>query len=208
MRQKLLTMLTMQDSMNTKVHPQWSEQNFEWYRAVWIECAELMDHQGYKWWKKQEPDLEQVQLEVIDIWHFGMSALFANYDSATDIADAILSAWSTIENQQLSVHQATEELAAWCLMHKSFSASHFWQLLVAVELDFDQLFVAYVGKNVLNFFRQDNGYKDGSYIKLWDGKEDNLHLVELTAELDTEADSFREDLYNALSDRYQQLTRK
>jgi dimeric dUTPase (all-alpha-NTP-PPase superfamily) len=206
MRQKLLTMLTMQDSMNTKVHPQWSEQNFEWYRAVWIECAELMDHQGYKWWKKQDSDLEQVQLEVIDIWHFGMSALFANYDSATDIADAILSAWSTIENQQLSVHQATEELAAWCLMHKSFSASHFWQLLVAVELDFDQLFVAYVGKNVLNFFRQDNGYKDGSYIKLWDGKEDNLHLVELTAELDTEADSFREDLYNALSDRYQQLT--
>ena len=194
--------------MNTKVHPQWSKQNFEWYRAVWIECAELMDHQGYKWWKKQDPDLEQVQLEVIDIWHFGMSALFANYDSATDIADAILSAWSTIENQQLSVHQATEELAAWCLMHKSFSASHFWQLLVAVELDFDQLFVAYVGKNVLNFFRQDNGYKDGSYIKLWDGKEDNLHLVELTAELDTEADSFREDLYNALSDRYQQLTRK
>ena len=42
-------------------------------------------------------------------------------------------------------------------------------------------------KNVLNFFRQDNGYKDGSYIKLWDGKEDNQHLVELTTELDTEA---------------------
>jgi dimeric dUTPase (all-alpha-NTP-PPase superfamily) len=206
MQQKLLTMLTMQDSMNTKVHPQWSEQNFEWYRAVWIECAELMDHQGYKWWKRQDPDLEQVQLEVIDIWHFGMSALFAHYDNVTDIADAILSAWSTIENQQLTVHQATEELAAWCLMHKSFSASHFWQLLVAVELDFEQLFVAYVGKNVLNFFRQDNGYKDGSYVKLWDGKEDNQHLVELTTELDTEADSFRDDLYNALSNRYQQLT--
>ena len=192
--------------MNTKVHPQWSKQNFEWYRAVWIECAELMDHQGYKWWKRQDPDLEQVQLEVIDIWHFGMSALFAHYDNVTDIADAILSAWSTIENQKLTVHQATEELAAWCLMHKSFSASHFWQLLVAVELDFEQLFVAYVGKNVLNFFRQDNGYKDGSYIKLWDGKEDNQHLVELTTELDTEADSFRDDLYNALSNRYQQLT--
>ena len=206
MRQKLLTMLTMQDSMNTKVHPQWSEQNFEWYRAVWIECAELMDHQGYKWWKRQDPDLEQVQLEVIDIWHFGMSALFAHYDNVSDIADAILIAWSAIENQKLTVHQATEELAWWCLMHKSFSANHFWQLLVAVELDFEQLFVAYVGKNVLNFFRQDNGYKDGSYIKLWDGKEDNQHLVELTTELDTEADSFRDDLYNALSNRYQQLT--
>ena len=208
MRQKLLTMLTMQDSMNTKVHPQWSEQNFEWYRAVWIECAELMDHQGYKWWKRQDPDLEQVQLEVIDIWHFGMSALFAHYDNVSDIADAILIAWSAIENKKLTVHQATEELAWWCLMHKSFSASHFWQLLIAVDLDFDQLFIAYVGKNVLNFFRQDNGYKDGSYIKLWDGKEDNQHLVELTTELDTEADSFRDDLYNALSNRYQELTGK
>ena len=198
----------MQDSMNTKVHPQWSEQNFEWYRAVWIECAELMDHQGYKWWKRQDPDLEQVQLEVIDIWHFGMSALFAHYDNVSDIADAILIAWSAIENKKLTVHQATEELAWWCLMHKSFSASHFWQLLIAVDLDFDQLFIAYVGKNVLNFFRQDNGYKDGSYIKLWDGKEDNQHLVELTTELDTEADSFRDDLYNALSNRYQELTGK
>lgn len=206
MRQKLLTMLAMQDSMNTKVHPQWSEQNFEWYRAVWIECAELMDHQGYKWWKKQTPDLEQVQLEVIDIWHFGMSALFAHYDSPTDIADAILSAWSTVDDQQLSVHQATEELAAWCLMHKSFSAIHFWRLLVAVDLDFDRLFVAYVGKNVLNFFRQDHGYKDGTYIKIWNGKEDNEHLIELTAELDTDSDSFRDNLYHALSHRYQQLT--
>jgi len=52
MRQKLLTMLAMQDSMNTKVHPEWITQNYEWYRAVWIECGELMDHQGYKWWKK------------------------------------------------------------------------------------------------------------------------------------------------------------
>jgi len=199
-------MLAMQDSMNTKVHPQWSEQNYEWYRAVWIECAELMDHQGYKWWKKQDPDLEQVQLEVIDIWHFGMSALFSNFDSATAIADAILSAWSTADNQQLSVHQATEDLATWCLMHKSFSAVHFWQLLLAVDLDFEQLYVAYMGKNVLNFFRQDNGYKEGSYIKEWAGKEDNQHLVDITAELDTEADSFRDDLYEALSTRYQQLT--
>ena len=53
-----------------------------------------MDHQGYKWWKKQHSDTEQVQLEVVDIWHFGMSALFEEGKSieqlATEIAEAQL----------------------------------------------------------------------------------------------------------------------
>ena len=49
----ILTMLRLQDQMNQKVHPDWVSQNYEWYRAVWIECAELMDHVGYKWWKHQ-----------------------------------------------------------------------------------------------------------------------------------------------------------
>ena len=41
-------MLEMQHRMNTRVHEQWIDQGFEWYRAVWIECGELMDHVGYK----------------------------------------------------------------------------------------------------------------------------------------------------------------
>ncbi|MDB2409529.1 dUTP diphosphatase [Pseudomonadales bacterium] len=205
MRQKLLTMLAMQDSMNTKVHPQWITQNYEWYRAVWIECGELMDHQGYKWWKKQIPETEQVKLEIIDIWHFGMSALFSHFDNQEAIADSIIAAWDGIESEELDVHAATESLASWCLLHKGFSASHFWQLMSAADLDFETLYVAYVGKNVLNFFRQDNGYKDGSYIKEWGGREDNEHLVELSATLDSESSAFRDELYEALHARYQSL---
>lgn len=37
-----------------------------------------------------------------------------------------------------------------------------------------------MGKNVLNRFRQANGYrtaiKEGTYRKLWGGREDNEHL--------------------------------
>ena len=205
MRQKLLTMLAMQDSMNTKVHPEWITQNYEWYRAVWIECGELMDHQGYKWWKKQVPDSEQVKLEIIDIWHFGMSAMFSDYADQEAIADSILSDWDGIESEGMDVHAATEALASSCLLNKGFSALHFWQLMDAAGLDFETLYVAYVGKNVLNFFRQDNGYKDGSYIKEWDGREDNEHLVELSAALDSESDDFRDELYKALHARYQSL---
>ena len=81
-RDAVLNMLQMQHRMNTRVHEHWIAQNFEWYRAAWIECGELMDHVGYKWWKKQTPDMEQVHLEVVDIWHFGLSALF---DAETDL---------------------------------------------------------------------------------------------------------------------------
>ena len=105
----------------------------------------------------------------------------------------------------MDVHAATEALSTWCLLNKGFSAERFWQLMDAAELDFETLYVAYVGKNVLNFFRQDNGYKDGSYIKEWDGREDNEHLVELSAALDSESSDFRDELYNALQTRYQSL---
>ena len=75
-RTAVKNMLEMQFRMNARIHEHWIDQDFAWYRAVWIECGELMDHVGYKWWKKQEPDMDQVRLEVVDIWHFGMSALF------------------------------------------------------------------------------------------------------------------------------------
>ena len=37
-------MLELQDSMNSKVSADWRAQGFEWYRAIWVECAELLDH--------------------------------------------------------------------------------------------------------------------------------------------------------------------
>jgi len=60
----------------------------------------------------------------------------------------------------------------------------------------------YVGKNVLNFFRQDHGYKDGSYIKVWQGREDNEHLAELLSQLDSESASFKDQVYQELQTRY------
>ena len=61
------------------------------------------------------------------------------------------------------------------------------------------------GKNVLNRFRQSNGYKDGSYQKYWNGKEDNVHLAELILELDPYDTEFLSKLYNQLDYRYREL---
>lgn len=205
MRQALINMLTLQHRMNTRVHAQWPEQNFEWYRAIWVECGELIDHYGYKWWKKQVPDLPQVQLEVIDIWHFGLSALFGNGKTVEVIADEILGELNEHVPSGAAVREATETLALHSLQTHGFSPGHFWDLMLAAELDFDSLYSAYVGKNVLNFFRQDHGYQEGTYHKTWAGREDNEHLVELIESLDTSADDFAEQVYSALAARYSEV---
>lgn len=204
----MINMLTMQNSMNTRVHEQWSRQNFEWYRAIWIECGELIEHYGYKWWKKQTPDLPQVQLEVIDIWHFGLSALFIDGKTIDALANEICEQLATHEPSGEGVREATEALALHTLQTKGFSATRFWDLMLASELDFDSLYTSYVGKNVLNFFRQDHGYQDGSYIKNWSGREDNEHLVEIIGSLDHSAEDFADAVYKALQGRYEELAVK
>jgi hypothetical protein len=205
LKQALVNMLTMQHNMNTRVHENWVDQDFEWYRAAWIECGELIEHYGYKWWKKQEPDMEQVRLEVIDIWHFGLSALFQDSKSVEQIATEIDVELTAHKPTGQGVREATEALALHALETKGFSPTRFWDLMLASGLDFDSLYTAYVGKNVLNFFRQDHGYKEGTYVKNWAGREDNEHLVELVAPLDTNAEDFSQQVYQALQTRYQEL---
>jgi len=204
MQAAIENMLSMQDRMNTRVHPQWIAQEYEWYRAAWIECGELMDHVGYKWWKKQVADMEQVRLEVVDIWHFGLSALFTPPGNIAELARQIALELNQAvpENDPADIHQATEALALDCLQTRGFSVSKFARLMVACGLSFDDLYRHYVGKNVLNFFRQDHGYKEGTYIKIWAGREDNEHLSEILTMLDAKLESYPDDVYSALQRRY------
>ena len=206
MQTQILTMLALQDSMNYKVHPQWREQSYQWYRAIWVECAELMDHYGWKWWKKQQPDVEQVKLELIDIWHFGLSDLLMQHESVDVLAGALETALRDTYAVQ-EFRTALETFVQITLNQRAFDLVAFAHLMTAADLGFEELYRGYVGKNVLNFFRQDHGYKDGSYIKIWSGREDNEHLVELTAELDASSATFKDDLYAALSKRYQELAK-
>ena len=70
------------------------------------------------------------------------------------------------------------------------------------EMSAYELYRQYVGKNVLNFFRQDNGYKEGTYVKVWEGREDNEHLVEVMDALDLTKSEFSDLVYEGLRNRY------
>ncbi len=200
--QQIKTMLELQDAMNTKVSANWKSQGYEWYRAIWVECAELMDHYGWKWWKKQSPDTEQVALELIDIWHFGLSILLQSGLSLEQATVKIQNELN-IATDEKDFRLDLEKFASATLLDKQIHLNLFGRLMAGVNMSFDQLYRGYVGKNVLNFFRQDHGYKDGSYKKHWfDGREDNEHLVDALQSLDATSASFKDDLYQALVVRY------
>ena len=209
------TMLTLQGQMNARVNPDWITAAYPYLRAVVVEGAEAMEHRGWKWWKKQQADMEQLQMELVDIWHFTLSHILLenagdktrslgflmNSEAATTI-DFDGRAWVISELDLISKLELNIGLA----VSRRISIPLFAALLQDCNMGWKELFCQYVGKNVLNFFRQDNGYKEGNYRKIWDGREDNEHLVEIMGILDGNAHDYQHQLYTNLKTRYASLS--
>jgi len=77
--------------------------------------------------------------------------------------------------------------------------AQFYRVALQSGLDLDALYRLYVGKNILNRFRQDHGYKEGTYQKIWGGEEDNVVMQRY---LETEGTLSPEALYARLETAY------
>ena len=201
LREKIKEMLDLQNKINEKVHPHWREQNFEWYRAIWVECAELLDHYGWKWWKKQSPNQAQIELELVDIWHFGLSILLSNYDIEKSISR--ISEGMIDQRGSGKFRENLEDFTSNTLQTRSFDLKRFNQVMNDVGLTFEKLYVGYISKNVLNSFRQDKGYQAGTYIKDWGGIEDNEYLIRLASKMDPKSENFSSELYTLMEKEYE-----
>lgn len=175
-------MIQLQDELNSFVNPDWRHAGNDWGLAIMAECTELADHVGWKWWKDQPmAPLTQIHLECVDIWHFLLSAVMEQ-KAEEKLVKAILSTnhvgsvYGTVERS--SALSAARKLS----MHASANVPmdeqlcSFIILLYSVRLSFDDLYQLYAAKAALNLFRWKNGYKEGSYIKTWEGVEDNVVL--------------------------------
>jgi hypothetical protein len=209
---RLESMLVLQDGVNAKINVDWREAGNPWYRAIWTECSELMDHIGWKWWKRQEPDMAQIHLELVDILHFGLSELLQLHGSARAAATCSIVAYeeyAAARPSQCDVAtrlSLVEKFASDSLSNRSFDLRTFGKLATAFELAELSLFEKYVGKNVLNTFRQDHGYRDGTYQKIWSGREDNEWLSEIVSEIPKDGSTFSEELYRQLSSKYREVS--
>lgn len=190
-----------------------------WLRCIHMEVAELIDSTPWKHWKNinAEPDMNNIHVELVDIWHFLMSYVLqeTNVPKAVSLVNThcIYEAVEEVD-VKLMVKEA-EKLSYLSLAIEtgnmpSFSGierfiDQFFRCCKISGLSFTWLQKLYIGKNCLNKFRQDNGYKEGTYIKEWDGQEDNVIMVSLLEKL--EDVSFQE-LYGQLNSSYKELTGK
>ncbi|BAF70125.1 dUTP diphosphatase [Nitratiruptor sp. SB155-2] len=203
--EKMVEMFTLQNELNNDTNGiQWRKgmtkqgKPINWKRCIYMETAELIDSFPWKHWKSidAKPDLENIKIELVDIWHFLMSYLLVHnsLDEAVQLANNFKDEKSDIkipkewDSKKLDeVLDPFEELMALAMVKNDSSMmqeellSQFFKACEAVDLSFDELYKLYIGKNALNQFRQSHGYKEGTYKKIWNGKEDNVVMQEILA---------------------------
>ena len=221
---RILQMLELQQTLNDATNGQnWEDgitkngKKIDWRRCIYLEAAELVESYPWKHWKNIDasPDYENIKIEIVDIWHFVMSEALRLYKtenrgSIADIATAVTAMQGFDEflqsehGEQLDPY---EEIALVENMIKILFCENDIDALVIsfltmsskLNLKLPELYNLYVGKNILNKFRQEHGYKEGSYIKIWNGKEDNVVMQEV---LGSKSDISPESLYAALEEAY------
>ena len=181
-----------------------------WYRGIYMEVAEAIDSFNWKHWKNinDEPDWDNIRVELVDIWHFIMSESirindqsYANkhlhmkargdYDTDALIASLEkmlkLSVVSSIDKEINNIREVTDI---------------FFIIISHLGIDVEDLYKRYVVKNQLNTFRQQNGYKEGSYIKIWGGVEDNVVAFDI---MNMNPKITPTELYDKLDSAYSKL---
>lgn len=205
--QKIKEMFVIQEDMNVLIDSNWMKSRNDYGIAAIIEAAEMIDHLQWKWWKKEENEIEQSYIESIDIHHFLMSMLLIKIEDKDKVYDEI----SNIVPSDVYEFDIKDIIAKTKSMIKLICEDTEKSIIEAIGInitisymlggDFDKFYKTYVGKNVLNKFRQDNGYNDGAYIKIWNGKEDNMHLESLL-----EGDVNYLEIYDGLEKAYRENT--
>ena len=200
------TMVELQHKFNQQTIENYLEKDLNWNSAIIAESGELLDSLGYKWWKKQVPDMDNVKVEAIDLLHFVISdTLQMNYGirNFNDILNSTIKDFE-VGFKEISINLKNSNLFKLIDLLNTDRLSRFLVLKAIfekLEMSNEDVYIAYIVKNCLNKFRQHNGYKDGSYIKYWNGKEDNVIAYEIANEWGADEELF-EHLYIDLETYY------
>lgn len=220
-------MLELQQKLNDATNGlEWEKgvtkqgKKINWLRCIYMESAEMIDSFGWKHWKSiaQPTDYANLQIEIVDVWHFVMSLVleFTYKNGAENIEELAERIFKTPEYQKLNseltlafgdddlLMRKIENVMRLSLIPVSPEMigaiiEEFFELAHLGALNSTQLYRLYVGKNILNQFRQDHGYKEGSYIKIWNGLEDNAVMK---SAWEKNPDMTPEELYQALEEAY------
>jgi len=192
-----------------------------WHRCIYMECAELIDSFNWKHWKDINitPDWENIKIELVDIWHFVMSLGLEHYKNThlggiDELVDFVVDtkyfdefcneAIKPSDEDYLSIINTIEHMMKDAIEKEDFFkiTDDFLGACIECGLNMDELYKLYVGKNILNGFRQDHGYKEGKYQKVWNGLEDNEVMMNI---LEENRGITPKLLYNKLKESYKKV---
>jgi len=207
---KIKEMFELQNKLNNNTNGEgWTDgvtkdgKSILWGRCIYMEAAEICESFPWKHWKNigASVDLENVKLEIVDIWHFMLSEMIKTFGlpAAIDIASEAyaekLNVFPYVGDNDIDYNlSSVEDMMMYGLklaslntsktsyangVHEAFYA--FRKMAETFGMTVDKIYPLYLGKNILNSFRQDHGYKDGTYIKEWNGREDNAVMMEILA---------------------------
>jgi len=211
-------MLELQDKLNILTNgDDWRNgvtkegRKIDWIRCIYMEAAELIDSFNWKHWKNinEKDDIDNAKVELVDIWHFIMSQLimFNGVDRSAILIDRfgrpdikIIEKYDTINVIELFLSFTV------CTRGREvrFLISHFFNIMDKLNVSLDELYEKYLIKNTLNIFRQDHGYKDGTYVKIINGSEDNVIMFNLAEKLKQEDKLTYDNLYDGFEKIYEE----
>lgn len=197
----------------------------DWLRCIRMEMVEAIDQSlAWKHWKnientkQYEPlgefGVNNLQIEFIDGWHFLISESIKQSWEVETINKISLFMDKEINLKGKNLLIQIDNIQKLCFKYEDDNTfDNFMDLIELYTrvsftlLDLTKLYEKYVLKNVLNIFRQKNGYKENTYIKEWgvDKIEDNIFLTKYVSEgkkIDFD------NLYSYLDNQYKTLNNK
>lgn len=183
--------------------------------ALIVEVAELIEHTAWKWWRHVNvEDTPQIQLELVDILCFALSKDLQNtrrrvIESRLLVKDGGTKSLvkSYMDSLKLRHHNDDDvgRLLRLGVGGMVLDKETFFYVCEKYDLTLTKLHRLYVAKQALNIFRQDNGYKNGLYVKTWFGREDNTYLHGIVDNLirgNVGIDRIEEEIYDELEEIY------
>lgn len=207
-----------------------------WELCLVDEIMELINSVPWKHWTdiNKEIDTENIKIELVDILHFIISEVMSKYNSKdvvkqlanssllTDImgvvkvgrrdittknikTDTVISYSMELLRCVVNKHNAIELLKTYFKLIKEIND-------VVIQFNLVDVYRLFLGKAVLNRFRYNHGYKDGTYKKLWNGVEDNKYIIDLVSGIDNEllfkpltSSKLDTELYSKLEEKYKEV---
>lgn len=196
------TLLAMQMKFNNDTNGEiWTKgmtkdgRRIDWNICMMTEATEAVDSYNWKHWKDKGgvDDLENLKMELTDIFHFLMSECIIR-DATHFITPYVIENMECDEDMSYKRDTMLGKLKLFIMLILKNDASEVTNTMFlrrAIDIFFDmveglegfsfiELYKLYMGKNVLNVFRQQSGYNSGDkeYVKVFGGKEDNVWLMD------------------------------